>query len=507
MPELSRQEMKDRLVRLFRNKEWRMANLYYIKDKDGRVVLFKPNSAQRYLYANRHRRNIIPKARQRGISTGILIDYLDDVLFNPNFKAATLAHREADALKLFASKIKFPFDNIPAPYKPYVPTILREANSVLEFSNGSIISAETMVRSDTLQRLHVSELAKLYRQQPARAEEVKTGAIPAAERGIIDIESTMEGRFGLMYEMSEKAYEMYLQEETLTEKDFKFFFFPWWGCEDYVLDTPVDIDPEHAMYFKALKDNDKIELTPQQQWWYIKEHEVQGEKMKQEYPASYKESTEVANEGMFFGPHIVRARKEGRICFVPYNNKSLVYAAMDIGRSDSTAIWTFQTIQNEIHFLDYFEHSGEDIDFYDRWMQNLPYKVRLLGLPHDSESKVLSSSKSVADIFRRDFHYEVIVLKRDEIEIQGINEARAALDSCWIDKVKCKRGLECLDKFRKDWDEKHGCYRSKSVHDEFSDGAKGFIYSIQLRNRLTGRRGDMSVKEYRKLKKRHRRVI
>lgn len=494
------------VIKRLRDKKWRMSHLYKIRDKDGIIVRFRPNEAQKYLYENRHRRNIIPKARQRGISTGILIDYLDDCLFTPNIRAATLAHREADAIKLFESKVKFPYESIDPRLMRYIPSLESSTTFKMKFSNGSTISAETMVRSDTLQRLHVSELAKLYRQQPARAAEVQTGAFPAAERGIIDIESTMEGRFGLMYDLCEKAKEIFDLKTPLTVKDFKFFFFAWWGCTDYVLDTEVGIPSEMEEYFEELETNEKIFLTDQQKWWYVKESEIQLENMKQEYPATYRESTEVANEGMFFGKNIVRARKESRIGSVPYDSHSDVFAAMDIGKSDSTAIWVFQLIGKERHFIDYYERDGEEVDFFVKWLRERPYSVRSLGLPFDADSEVLGLSKSVANQFRS-YGFPVKVLDRNKLELHGINDARSAFVQCWFDNNKCKRGLKCLDNFRKEWDDKHGCYRTKSVHDEFSDGAKGFIYAIQYGDYLKGTKNSLSKKDYRKLKKRNRRII
>lgn len=53
---------------LLSNKLWRMSNLYYIKDKSGNKVLFKPNWAQLELMKP-HYLNIILKARQLGVTT------------------------------------------------------------------------------------------------------------------------------------------------------------------------------------------------------------------------------------------------------------------------------------------------------------------------------------------------------------------------------------------------------------------------------------------------------
>ncbi len=270
----------------------------------------------------------------------------------------------------------------------------------------------------------------------------------------------------------------------------------------------VDITPDMDEYFDKLKNNDGITLDRQQKNWYIKEREVQGEGMLQEYPATYREATEVATNAMFFGEYVVKARQEKRICNVPHDNHSQVYCAMDIGRSDSTAIWVFQFAQKEIHFIDYLERNGEEPHFYDTWLRSLPYPVISLGLPHDSESVTLASaSKSTADIFRYDLNREIYVIPRDAHEIFGINETRSAFNRCWFDKVKCARGLECIDKFRKEWDSKHACYRTVSVHDEYSDGAKGFIYSIQYAKYLQSISGTMSLKEYKALKHRNRRIV
>jgi len=502
-------DAKRAIAEFVADKDARIRALYKVKDKWGTVVTIEPNDTQQQLLDNCHTRNIIPKARQHGITTGVCIfKILDECLFNDHYKAAIIAHRESDALKIFASKIKFPYDSIPQFLKDsgFVPTATRVTTSSIEFSNGSIISADTMVRSDTLQILHISELAKMYAQFPQKAEEVRTGALPAAEKGQVFIESTMEGRFGLMYELAERAKALEDLGTPLTDKDFKFFFFPWHECKEYRMYTPVEIPQPFVEYFAKLAEDSGIHLEDEQKWWYVKEAEIQGETMKQEYPSTYRESTEVSGDAMFFGNNIVKARHEGRICTVPYDSNSHVYAAMDIGRSDSTAIWTFQLIRQERHFLEYFERDGEEPAFYHKWLSQREYPIKTLGLPHDAKALTLAASKSIEEIFRG-FGYDVVILKRDDHEILGINDVRNAFNRCYIDKIKCARGLECLDKFRKEYDDKHCCYRTKSVHDEYSDGAKGFIYSIQLGNIMRNRQGSMSLDDYRALKASHRKII
>ena len=57
---------KDDAYALLRDQEWRLSNLYKIKDKEGKVVDFSPNWAQKTLL-KAHNLNIILKARQLGM--------------------------------------------------------------------------------------------------------------------------------------------------------------------------------------------------------------------------------------------------------------------------------------------------------------------------------------------------------------------------------------------------------------------------------------------------------
>lgn len=54
------------LIACLRDPHWRLRNLYKIKDKNKRIVPFRPNAVQDRLLREMHYRNIIPKARQRG---------------------------------------------------------------------------------------------------------------------------------------------------------------------------------------------------------------------------------------------------------------------------------------------------------------------------------------------------------------------------------------------------------------------------------------------------------
>ena len=83
-----------------RNPYWRITNLYTITNKDGDKVRFKPNEPQQELLRDCHDRNLVLKARQRGVTTLWCIVFLDDCIWNPNVRAAVIAHKLDGGLSL-----------------------------------------------------------------------------------------------------------------------------------------------------------------------------------------------------------------------------------------------------------------------------------------------------------------------------------------------------------------------------------------------------------------------
>ena len=70
----------------------RLENLYRIVDKNGKLIDFRLNWAQRELYHEMHNRNCVLKARQLGISTFYCLVLLDLALFTPNQTIGIISH-------------------------------------------------------------------------------------------------------------------------------------------------------------------------------------------------------------------------------------------------------------------------------------------------------------------------------------------------------------------------------------------------------------------------------
>lgn len=461
-----RQRYPDKLSRL-------RGGFYDVKDKAGVQVPFRMNPDQEDFILNRHGLDVILKARQRGFTTVIQLDMLDDCLFTSNLSAGVIAHNLRDAKAFFNDKIKFAYDKLPEPFRKLRAAEQDSADS-LRFNNGSSIRVGTSLRSGTLQRLHVSEYGKLCAKAPDRAEEVKTGAFNTIAVGQrIVVESTAEGRAGGFYDMVSKARKLADGGVKLTALDFKFHFYPWWTDEGYVLNEEVTEPAEMVEYFAKLADQ-RIQLSAPQRAWYVKKADQQGDKMRQEYPSTPDEAFEAAVEGAYFATQMRRMRAEGRICRVPILDIP-VYTTWDLGVNDSMTITFWQDVGPERRAIDYYENSGEGFSHYAKILADKGYNYSGHDMPHDADQRRLGKDAKSAKQHAEEVGIKPIrVMRRIPDERAGIEASRQLLPSVWIDESRCSRLIACLDGYRKAWDEKLAVWKDSAVHDEFSHGYKSF---------------------------------
>lgn len=489
---------QDQAFSLLRNQEWRLKNLYKIKDKEGQVVDFKPNWAQLQLLKS-HNLNIVLKARQLGITTFHALLFLDICLFQPNTNAAIVADSKPIAREIFIDKVKFAYDNLPE-FVRSMCNAYRDNVHEMRFSNGSVFRVATSLRGGTLQYLHITEFAKICQENPSKANEIVSGALNAVQAGqFVCIESTARGREGHFYNLCKRAQEIADLGTPLGPLDWKLWFFPWWKSSEYTLDSKnVLISNQMEEYFADLERKD-INLNPEQKTWYIKKMLTQGDYMKREYPSTPDEAFESANEGYYFAKMMSIARQERRICHVPYDETAKTYSAWDIGIGDSNAIWIFQLVGNEVHCIEYYENSDEPLTHYVNWLKSKHYMYEKHFMPHDAASRSLQSGKSLVDI-ARGMGIKIDVLPRDTNEMFGIECLRNMLPRFWFDQTKCDKGIKAVEAFRKEWNEKLGCYREKSYHDWASHGSKALIYCAEAVQR-TGSSAGLTAEEWTRLRK------
>lgn len=462
------------MQRRFPDKLSRLRGGFYdIKNKQGVKQPFRMNPDQEDFILNRHNMDAILKARQRGFTTVIQLDMLDDCLFIPNLSAGVIAHNLVDAKAFFRDKIKFAYDNLPEPFRK-VRAAENDSAESLRFNNGSSVRVGVSLRSGTLQRLHVSEYGKLCAKYPERAAEVKSGAFNTVAVGqSITVESTAEGRAGEFHDMIKKARQLQDEGRELTPLDFKFHFYPWWRDEGYTLDNDVIETSEMREYFATLEAHG-IHLTKGQRAWYVKKSEQQGDKMKQEFPSTPDEAFEASVEGAYFAPQMLKVRQDGRICRIPILDAP-VYTTWDLGVNDSTAITFWQDVGMERRAIDYYEASGEGFGHYATVLQKRQYNYVKHYMPHDADHRMMGvKAKSKKEHALEAGIGPIEVLPRIMAESDGIAASRAFLPSVWLDEARCARLIACLDMYRKAFDDKLGVFRDTAVHDEHSHGYKSF---------------------------------
>ncbi len=467
---------------------WRLNNLYYIIDRDGRKVKFRLNKEQVKLYDNLWYCNIILKARQLGISTFIAILFLDRCLWNSHVSAGIIAHTREDAEKLF-KKVKFAYDHLPDSIRETRIATVSSAREVV-FNNHSSLRVGTSMRSSTFQYLHISEFGKICAHMPEKAREIITGSLNTlSAKQYVFIESTAEGRSGRFYEMVEDARNLSKEKHLLTALDYKFHFFPWWECVDYRLSDKVTLPKEMDEYFRTLS-HQGIELDAKQKAWYYKKMLTQKEDMKREFPSTPDEAFEVAIEGAFYSKWLDDARFEGRITNVVYDKSSLVFTAWDIGYNDSTSITFFQKVGNEIHVIDFYENSGEGLPHYTSVLKSKPYIYDAHYAPHDIESHAFSSGLSAKEV-ASSLGISFITLPTLKMRVEdGIEALRSIFPRLWIDTKNCAKLIDCLQNYRKEWDENLGSWKNRPRHDWASHGADSARYmAIAIKAHLDGSKG------------------
>lgn len=470
---------------LFADQLWRLNNLYYIIDKQGQRVPFVMNTSQEALYWDLWYRNVILKARQRGFTTFLDIYALDCCLFNTGYTAGIIAHNLEDAKKIFRTKVKYPYENLPEGIRNAVKPTNDRGNEYI-FTNDSSISVSTSYRSGTLQFLHVSEFGKIAAKNPEKAEEIITGALEAVPLdGIATFESTAEGQGGEFFEMVQKARRAQDESKELTQLDFNFFFEPWYRNPEYVLDSPVSLPEDVAEYFRKLQADHGIELTDQQKYWYVAKLSVLGDKMKREYPSTADEAFEVAVDGAYFADKMQQARRENRITSIPIEEALEVHTFWDLGRNDTNAIWFMQHLGKEYRFIDYYENNNQSLKFYANVLKDKKekygWRYGTHYLPHDAAVVELSSLEDLSreEILNAAGVDNTEIVPRIQDKSIAVEWARNILPYCWFDKNRCADGIKALDNFQKKWDEKNGVFLPEPLRNWAKHGADGFMTMAQ----------------------------
>jgi hypothetical protein len=212
------------------------------------------------------------------------------------------------------------------------------------------------------------------------------------------------------------------------------------------------------------------------------------ELVQQEFYCSF----DAGVEGSYYGRSISQLWDWGQVGSVPYEVSEPVYTSWDLGIGDSTAIWFFQLVGKEVHFIDYYENYGQGLGHYGDVLKGKGYKYASHWLPHDSAKREFQQDGTVKTILAmaRGLLQTTDVLTGARTPHvgklaphklgAGIEEVRVLLQGkgkVWFDKANCEHGLDCLENYHREYKDKEEAFVDTPAHDWASHGADAFRYA------------------------------
>lgn len=460
---------------------WRLNNLYRIIDKHGKEVPFVPTAEQQEIihavYVRKQKRHTILKARQLGMSTLIAIIILDLCYFGENVQASIVDLTQAHASAKLA-KIRFAFEKL----GPLRERADQDNAKVMAWPNGSTVAAGKTARGGTVQALHISEWGPIAHEDPKRSEEIKTGALPAAENALVFNESTFKGgKGGHFYENITTAMET--PEAHRTDKDFRFWFFPWFKDKGYTLEGPPEAIPREINDYLDQKAKELgVTFTIGQRLWYAKTKAEQGIFMFREYPTTVDEALSAPVEGSIYGDRITQLRSRGRIVPFEWERSSPVFSAWDLGWDDSTSIWLFQCVGRDILIPWHARERAKTAAEMAQMLAATGIPLAAHYLPHDAGTKNAATGSCYRDELKKAGLNNLIVVPRTVDIWTGINQARDILPRCMFNLTACKKGIEALEAYHTKDTSNGGVVTKEPVHDWASHDADAFRYLAEALN-------------------------
>jgi hypothetical protein len=194
-----------------------------------------------------------------------------------------------------------------------------------------------------------------------------------------------------------------------------------------------------------------------------------------EYLQEYECSFDAAVKGTYYAKQIAELEGKGRVGTESglFDPEFPVQVALDIGFTDSTALWYWQERPDGLSIIDYDEAHTETLNFYFELLNTKRYKYSTIWLPHDARAKSLQTGISTVQQFLL-ANFPVRIGPQLSLQ-DGINVAKRMLDQCWF-SPKCENGVEALRAYHRDWNEETKSYSDRPAHDWSSHGADAFRY-------------------------------
>ena len=177
--------------------------------------------------------------------------------------------------------------------------------------------------------------------------------------------------------------------------------------------------------------------------------------------------------GHYYAKLLEIAREQGRITHVPRKTGVDIITAWDLGRSDATAIWVAQVVGLQVRIIDHIEDNFKELDYFADWIKKNDYNGAHY-LPFDAGHKRLGMKGSIEDQLQG-YGLENTTVMAALSKDAGRRLAKTLIKESYIDKDKCKDGLQALRHEKAEKNERTGKWKELHEH----DSAAAFRYLAQ----------------------------
>jgi hypothetical protein len=429
---------------------WRYQNLYSIKKEGtGEAIPFRMRDEQKWVANHLLTKPKVPlyiiKARRLGLSTGLGVMMGDDAVWRSGSIGKLIERSQEMAAEKMRNIIRFSVESMP-------PEILarlkfpRRSDSALEILIDGLdencmsgIHAGMSARGGDCSFLWVSELGPIAYNDPKRAQEIRSGAFPAARLGKRVVETTwMGGKGGELWEMIKPILE------KDPDADGEIVFFPWHGDPACVRIDAGALSKDTEDYFLDLSNKLGKTFDQSQKRWYAVESKRQGIFMKREYPSTLEEAWSAPVKGAIYAPLLARLRAEGNVCNMPWNRSSLVHTFWDLGAPLNMKVWYVQFVGREIHVIDFDD--GLDLTTTERvaHMNSKGYPLGKHYLPHDGAAQQKGKFTFKQELEQAGLHNIETIPRSPEIW-RGINKVQELMPLMVFRLPATQAGIEALE--------------------------------------------------------------
>lgn len=204
----------------------------------------------------------------------------------------------------------------------------------------------------------------------------------------------------------------------------------------------------------------------------IDRNEISWELAQQEFYCDFN----LGVSGAVYGTALDRMKKNEQIGNVPWQPQHRVWTAWDIG-NDMTSIVFYQTIGQVVNVIDYFEKSGEQLEYYVNIINSKPYTYGSCHyFPHDMRITEWAGQKYTRVEKARQLGIKASIVDSVGLE-DGIEYVKSNMSKIWIDANKCEKLITSLENYRYEYDRKKGDYKNVPLHDKYSHGCDAFRYA------------------------------